>query len=264
MHFRLHGEPVENMLSSETYSICMNELRSCLQNKRYDLVITGTIGSGKSTLCDIILKLVSSIDHVKVNTFPEFISFDRSFSEQMLDWKIRGNISQLTFQSYILDTWDQLLKNTDTSNTFNIYERCADDSVVCFCNIANKNDLLTDNELLVLYDRLMKLNKQYSNISFFDEDIHFIELTEQNIDSIIITVTKIICSDMANNISKRVIGLSISPEESMERIKIRARESEFGYSKSTIELYQSHYKKLFKHLSKYRCISKLLELGKLI
>lgn len=262
--FRTNGKPVEELIDSDTYSQCVEMLKSCLNDKRYDIVITGTVGSGKSTVCDILLHMIVLIDTIRVNTFPEFVSFDGEFSERMLDGKIRGSISQLTFQSYILDAWEQMLKRTDTSNAFNIYERCADDSVACFCNIANKDHSLTDNELIVLYERLVSMNNRYSTVSFFDPNTHFTEITEQDLSSIVLLIVKTICSDIANGVSKRIIGLAVSSEVSAHRIASRGRSSESGYPQAIITLYQRHYQKLFKYLSKHGYVERLIDFGKLV
>lgn len=264
LSFRTTGASVEEMIDSDTYAKCITLLKSFLNDKRYDIVITGTVGSGKSTVCDILLHMMRSIESVRVNTFPEFVSFDSEFSERMLDWKIRGSISQLTFQSYILDAWEQMLKCTDTSNAFNIYERCADDSVACFCNIANKDHSLTNSELMVLYERLIAMNKQYSTVSFFDPTTCFTEITEQDLSSIVMLVVKTICSDLANGVSKHIIGLSVTPEVSAFRIASRGRSSETGYPQTIIALYQRHYQKLFKYLTKHGYVERLIDFGKLV
>ena len=242
---------------------------------KYNLAITGTIGSGKSTICESLTYIFELLG-VKVNKFPEFLYIDElstaspsvqhmpNFSNTILKKKIDKTISPLTFQSYVLDSWETILNLNGNEKGMYIYERCIDDSVICFCNVANKDGSLTDMQLLSLYERLVSINQSFNVPSYFDPNVHFVEISSSDLNFNLLQILDIIISDAKNNINKRIIGLSVSDFDSNARIKSRARNSESGYSIDFIKLYNSHYRRLFKYLNKHKHLSRFIDIGKLL
>lgn len=252
----------------EQYKTQTSSINTQLTN--YNLVITGTIGSGKSTICESLTYLFET-SNIKVNKYPEFLYVDEisnapssNFSSIVLKKKIDKTISALTFQSYVLDSWETILNININETGLRLYERCIDDSVICFCNVANKDGSLTDIQLLSLYERLNNINKAFHVPSYFDPDIHFTEILSSDLNFNLLQILDIIVSDIKNNINKRIIGLSVSGFDSNARIKSRSRDGENGYSIDFIKLYNSHYKRLFKYLNKHKYLSRFVDIGKLL
>lgn len=232
-------------------------------NINYSLVITGTVGSGKSTMCESLSALFSTIN-IHTNNFPEFLYINDDVSGSLLSKKINGQISVITFQNFVLDNWECILKQKGINNEFNLFERCIDDSVLCFCNIANKNGEIADLELYSMYKRLRSINNIYNMPSYFDSEIHFTEIISGNLDFNVNQVLDIIESDLKNGIDKRIIGLSVSDFDSKFRIKTRGRDGENSYDDNLIKRYNKHYNKLFKILSKGKNIKRFLDMGYLV
>ena len=263
------SENNQEIIGSKINNDTIEMFKKCLiqENKvklnRYNLVITGTVGSGKSTICES-LAYILNICGVKTNNFPEFLFVDDELSKSILKKKIDGVISASTFQSYILDNWEKILIKNQKKDGLNLFERCVDDSVICFCNIANKNDDLTEIQLLSLFERLKHINQKYSMPSYFDKNIHFTEIQSSDLNFNLMQILDIINSDMKTNTTKRIIGLSVSDYDSKARIQSRARDGEDGYSMTIIKMFNLHYKKLFKHLEKHKNFNRFVDMGKLL
>ena len=120
----------------------------------YILSITGPIGSGKSTLIKSLKQHLSKT--YKVITIPEYIDGDPIFGLEMLKRFINGSISSLTFQSYILDYYSNIIKDIlkDISSEIVLIEKLPYDSVYCFGSVAVKNKQLTQQEFDVLVNKL--------------------------------------------------------------------------------------------------------------
>lgn len=252
---------INNKTIEKFQKFLTSENKAKLNN--YNLVITGTVGSGKSTMCES-LAYILNICNVNTNNFPEFLFIDDELSKDILKKKINGYISTSTFQSYILDNWEKILTENQKKNGLNLFERCVDDSVICFCNIANKNDDLTEIQLLSLFERLKNINKKYCIPSYFDKDIHFTEIQSSDLNFNLMQILDIINSDMMTNTTKRIIGLSVSDYDSRARIQSRARDGEDGYSMDIIKTFNSHYRKLFKYLNKHKSFNRFVDIGKLL
>lgn len=229
----------------------------------YNLAITGTVGSGKSTICES-LAFILNTHGIETNNYPEFIYIDSGLSEDILKKKMDGDISTSTFQSYILDSWEKMLSKHQGKSGLNLFERCVDDSVICFCNIANKNDDLSEIQLLSLYERLKNINEKYHVPSYFNKNVHFTEIQSSDLNFNLMQIIDIINSDMKTNITMRIIGLSVSDFDSQTRIQLRARDGEDGYSMDTIKTFNSHYRKLFKRLNERKSFSRFVDMGKLL
>ena len=187
----------------------------------YILSITGPIGSGKSTLIKSLKQHLSKT--YKVITIPEYIDGDPIFGLEMLKRFINGSISSLTFQSYILDYYNNILK--DISSEIVLIEKLPYDSVYCFGSVAVKNKQLTQQEFDVLVNKLellkLDLPTYKSNLKVLNTD---------SLSNILNKSINIINEDLNNGITKRAIYLKCNLEVCKERIMLRNRSGEDNYS----------------------------------
>lgn len=187
----------------------------------YILSITGPIGSGKSTLIKSLKQYLSKT--YKVITIPEYIDGDPIFGLEMLKRFINGSISSLTFQSYILDYYSNILK--DISSEIVLIEKLPYDSVYCFGSVAVKNKQLTQQEFDVLVNKLellkLDLPTYKSNLKVLNTD---------SLSNILNKSINIINEDLNNGITKRAIYLKCNLEVCKERIMLRNRSGEDKYS----------------------------------
>lgn len=187
----------------------------------YILSITGPIGSGKSTLIKSLKQYLSKT--YKVITIPEYIDGDPIFGLEMLKRFINGSISSLTFQSYILDYYSNIIK--DISSEIVLIEKLPYDSVYCFGSVAVKNKQLTKQEFDVLVNKLellkLDLPTYKSNLKVLNTD---------SLSNILNKSINIINEDLNNGITKRAIYLKCNLEVCKERIMLRNRSGEDNYS----------------------------------
>lgn len=237
----------------------------------YSLVITGTIGSGKSTICESLIYILHQLfPNLDIVPFPEFLFIgDSELSGKMLNEKIKGNISSNTFQSYIIDSWKKIMNENGTKEGFRIFERCVDDCVICFCNIENKAKKLSDSQFMALYEELRTIDKTYDIPTYFEitdeqNESHFTKIYSTDLNYNLVNILSIIGCDISNNIKNRIIGLSIKPKTSKERIMKRSREGESGYTDEQLQMYSTHYEKLFEFIDKGEKISRFVDLGMLL
>lgn len=245
-----------------------NELNrmSKFKNKpmNYELVITGSVGAGKSTICETISALFNLINQ-SVNNYPEYLCINQDLSISLLSKFIKGEISTVTFQNYVMDSWRIILQHkSQHDHRFNIYERCVDDSVLCFSNIANLNNNITDTSLLDLFNRMKSINQQYNLPSYFDPDTHFTMINSGNFINNINQILDIIESDQTNSVHKRIIGLQVSDYDALCRIKLRNRDGEDNYNTNLLKLYNKHYNKLFEHMNSEGHLKRAFDIGCLI
>lgn len=244
----------------------MNRVRTNLSiPDSYSLAITGTVGSGKSTICESLSVMLRTCNNIYTNNFPEFLYVNDDVSHLLLLKKIKGEISNVTFQNFVLDNWEYILQQRYDSRRFNIFERCADDSVLCFCNIDNAKHKINDLELHSMFCRLRNIDMSFDIPTYFDDNLHFKQIISGRIDAVMNEVLDVIESDAANGIKKRVIGLVVSDYVSKYRINERNRPGEREYyTESIINMYNTHYTKLFQVLNEKRCVSRFLDLGMLM
>lgn len=239
--------------------------------KNYQLIITGPIASGKSTLLQHVIELF------KINSVPycpilEYIDYDIKIGTEMLHRYINKEISNSTFQNYILDCYDIQLKHHKNDGP-KLYERPIDDSIMCFANIANYNDAdLTDFDLMALYIKSQNINAKYNVPSYTTinpkqqipigsvvkeiEDVQlpvirndstkFIELVSNSIEESLMIIIDIIHDDLENQTTKRIIGLNVSLSTCKYRIQKRGRECESNYSDEYLDSIINYYQKIYK------------------
>ena len=137
---------------------CMSKLDD------YSLVVAGTIGSGKSTVCESLVYLFNLLlENKNIITYPEFLyTSDELLSSKLLACKLNGSVSSNTLQSFILDQWRKILNDNANIKGMRIFERCVDDSVFCFCNMENQSNNISDIQLLALYDELRRIDSRFT------------------------------------------------------------------------------------------------------
>lgn len=218
----------------------------------YSLVITGTIGSGKSTICSFIEHALT-LSNIPVVAYPEFLYTDTSeLASLILRNKIVGHISQLTFQSYILDCWHDILKRNVDRTGVHIYERTPDDTVICFAGLAHLRGEMSTPEYHVLYQRMMEIDAQcHNSVSYFtDFDFTELDVTDLSIAEAVRRVLCIIADDMqamssGRKVMTRVIGLNVSDAEAKKRIQRRDRAGESGYTDEILRMYNRQYRSMY-------------------
>lgn len=231
--------------------------------EKYTLSITGTVGAGKSTACESITYILqTAFPGIHLNMFPEYLSVNPDLSNKMLELRLNGIISVCTFQSYIIDIWNLIVRNTPQTPGFRLFERCADDCVLCFANVANKDDQLSDQMLYTMFQRIRELDTAYNLPTYFN-GAHFTEIKSSNLNYNLCQIADIIASDISNNIFTRIIGLSVSSFDSERRIKQRNRNGETSYTSAAIQMLNEHYTKLFNLLASHQTLTRFVDIGKL-
>lgn len=222
-----------------------------LSNTTYNLVITGTVGVGKSTICEILYNTLNPILNVK--SYPEFINVkynDINVGTQMFEMKVNNVISAFTFQSYILDIWDYLLKQNcyNQSNincNFNIFERLPEDSVRCFAKLSLENKDMTKYE----YDNLIHKHKylvsKYRLLGY--NAFKAVNVENDRLYATCHKIIKRIIDDYDSKIKNRVIYLTVTDEKIYkQRILNRSRTGEDSYNRRILNQFKSFYSTQFK------------------
>lgn len=205
---------------------------------KYKLVITGNIGSGKSLRCELLYQLFNNYTK-DIQCFPEYLNYSKH-GKTMLKLRSKNLISPLTFQNYILDEWENALRNQEYKS-INIFERCPDDSVYCF------SSHLPKTEYDYLTNRVKQLNIKY-NCPTYDSKNNFIKIVSDDVMNNLNTISEIILNDIENNIDTRIIGLEISTKISYDRIMKRNRNSERNMEITTLNEFNKFYDKLYAKL----------------
>lgn len=245
----------ENLTISSDVSTYFNDvLLSQLNNMEedYKLIVTGPISAGKSTVLEILYRLLT---YNKVNTAPvlEYINYDKEIGNIMLKKFISGETSNSTFQNYVLDNYTAQLSKVDKVPSVYLFERTIDDAPMCFANIAHhEGKNLTDYDLLALMEKAKRIDKEFDIPScLIDNGTEFIRVNGNSLDDIIITIIDQIRNDLDKGITKRIIGLNASLNVSKIRIKKRNRDGESCYDDEyllrIIKYYEKVYQKLEKH-----------------
>ena len=224
-----------------------------LSNTTYNLVITGTVGVGKSTICEILYNTLSPILNVK--SYPEFINVkynNVNVGTQMFEMKINNVISAFTFQSYILDIWDYLLKQNcyNQSNincNFNIFERLPEDSVKCFARLSFENKDMTRYEYDNLIHKHKYLVKKYRLPNY--KDFKAVNVENDRLYATCHKIIKRIIDDYDSKIKNRVIYLTVTDEKIYkQRILNRSRTGEDSYNRRILNQFKSFYSTQFKNV----------------
>lgn len=239
-----------------------------LKNKfnNYHFVVTGAIGSGKSTILEILNQLFNRYDF-KVHTVPEYLGIDEELGPTLLKRRITNNISNTTFQNYIMDQYkNRLESNAKHECDICLYERLPDDSILCFSNISHFDNIdLTTFDLFVLDKRMKALNEKFNIPTYRNDKSEFEIFTLTELEPLIESVLELIKRDIENNVTHRIIGLDVSTNITLKRIQKRNREGEDQYNYDYLNRIVNYYKQLYeklktnrKILQKFTCIGTLL------
>lgn len=275
-------------LCAEINSITRNYNEIPLVNE-YNLIFIGPVGVGKSTLCALLYHILDRTlnpNHdIDVFCYPEFLQINSEKSHEMLTSHLAGNISSYHFQQYILYCWNIIMndqpllitqyplsdiknsqqmdayvktlndKFTPTYKRINIFERCCDDSVICFSNIwSYRNpDSLSRDELEDLYAIMLSIDND-TNLPNYSEPFGK-EMNQQlkilvstRLCKMVVDILEIIVDDLKNGCMNRFIGLYAPMEVLVERIHSRNRKGESGYSYQTILDFYNHYELLYRRI----------------
>ena len=217
----------------------------------YKLVITGSIACGKSTVCELLKRILKIISNYNIICYPEYINVDNKKALQMLNDRINNKISPFIFQNYILDVWESLFKLNESkknNKSISIFERTPQDSVECFGYIDRYENRLTQQEFDSLRDKCNDLCNNYSFPLISSRNIRksiIINSYATPMNDIINKILFIISRDIKRGIQNRIIYIYSDVFTSYNRIQYRARKGEEKYSYQTLMKYQSRYIELF-------------------
>ena len=211
----------------------------------YQLAIDGPISSGKSTSLEHLLRLFSEV--IDVEVVPEYINSEPVIGPMLLDKFISDNITNSTFQNFILDCYHSSVKLLNSDYKLRLFERIPDDSILIFANLTNYNkpEDLDEFALYHLYNKMIKYDHVDNYPSYLDDETKFIRIQSCSIEDVIITILSIIKSDVVEGIKKRIIGLNVDLSSCIIRIEERGRECESKYEPSYLNGIIKTYDKIF-------------------
>ena len=223
------------------------------KSKRYNLVITGSIGVGKSTISQILSIILKDI--CLVNTYPEYISVNyknRPIGQDIFDMFMNKKISAATFQNFIIDMWIMMFKENKYDElgdklTINVFERLPHDAVYCFAR-EQVGKSMTEYEFQTIVDKYDDLVDALDIPVYENCNLQKVS-NDSQIPDTIIKILNIILSDLKCDVeTTRVIGLMISEDKYKQRIQQRGRESEEKYEDTTLSHYDEYYKMLYSEI----------------
>lgn len=243
---------VETLISNTLFNNLVKTMKESLgkNGNGYRLVITGTIGSGKSTVCQLISNIFSANGY-NINAYPEFVNVQPEKAIEMLKRKLEKDASTYEFQNYILDTWEMLFEEHKNKSGISIFERCIDDSVLCFCKYDVMNGKMNNEEYERLRERALELDSKYQMFGFFPENFNIFSFERvecSKLELALVNIITTVINDINHGIMNRMIGLYVSGETSKERIHKRLRDGESAYSDDDIENYVKMYNDLYMSL----------------
>lgn len=234
---------------------------------KYNLVITGSIGAGKSTISQIITYILKNYCK-NTNIYPEYISVcfnNRPIGQDIFDMYMNNEITSSTFQNFIIDTWKTLFEKNNYTDitkefTINIFERLPHDAVFCFSR-EQVGKTMTYEEYEIILQKYNQMERDikiptYNKCKF--QKIH----NDGDICDVIIEILNVIIGDMISNYDiTRVIGLQISNEKYKQRIQQRGRESEEKYCDLILNHYNEYYNKLYDSIQKNNLYNETYDLN---
>lgn len=232
----------------------------------YNFAVTGPIASGKSTILES-LNILFNMAKFRINVVPEYIGIDKELGGKLLVRRITNNISNTTFQNYVMDQYKNKLEaNAKRPCDICLFERLPDDSILCFSNISNFDNIdLTNFDLFVLDKRMKAINEKYGIPTYRNESVEFEIFSTAELKPLLLTVIGLIKHDIERGVKNRIIGLDISTNLTLTRLKRRARPGEDKYDVEYLNRIVRFYKKLYKTmlsnrtlLNKFTCIGTLL------
>ena len=199
----------------------------------YNLIISGTIGAGKSTNLEKIVEYLRMQGH-KVGVINEYLQIQSDGMQKLSDW-VSGRINIQEFHDYIAEC---IRINLDIVHNMpiKVYHRSPFESAEIFCK---------DQYCYKHISQVMnELHDEYK-IPYPNKDNVIVIDAKQSLDEIFTKIKAIIDDDLCNHIKDRIIYLRIDLETCIDRIKKRGRGVELVYPEayllSLIELYDSLY-----------------------
>lgn len=229
---------------------------------QYNLVLIGPVGVGKSTICTLLYYLIDRAYTefcTDVYCYPEFLQVNSKESHEILKEHLEGSKSSYEFQKYILHCWTvmmqkQPLAHDSSCRRFNIFERCCDDSVICFANLWHQQspNSLNEDELQLLFKLSQLINKQFRIPTYFtDDSVSVKKVPSGHIATILLEIIEIIKADFENSSNRTTfVMLDTDVDTLMHRINVRSRPGESAYSSDTITALHRHYQLLFDKLER--------------
>lgn len=225
--------------------------------KGYNLIITGSIGMGKSTLLESIHNCLN-YNNINHYSFPEFVMMNYSninISETLLEMKLKGILSGITTQNYILDIWEynlkkyEMYKNKISRNNIVLWDRTPEDVGIFtkalinyekYKNIKLNNHAINsdENEFNTqcynnIINRSDKIMEKYNIKKYSIEDNNkpcYVSMIRGNIDLMLISVLNIIKDDIEKNLcNNRIIHLKTDRLDQHKNIQNRNRGGEDNY-----------------------------------
>lgn len=225
--------------------------------KGYNLIITGSIGMGKSTLLESIHNCLN-YNNINHYSFPEFVMTNYSninISETLLEMKLKGILSGITTQNFILDIWEynlnkyEMYKNKVSRNNIVLWDRTPEDVGIFtkalinyekYKNIKLNNHTINsdENEFTNLcynniIDRSYKIMEKYNIKKYSLEDNDkpcYITMIRSNIDLMLLSVLNIIKDDIEKGLcNNRIIHLKTDILDQHKNIQNRNRGGEDNY-----------------------------------
>lgn len=225
--------------------------------KGYNLIITGSIGIGKSTLLESIHNCLN-YNNINHYSFPEFVMTNYSninISETLLEMKLKGILSGITTQNYILDIWEynlkkyEMYKNKISRNNIVLWDRTPEDVGIFtkalinyekYKNIKLNNHAINsdENEFNTqcynnIIERSDKIMEKYNIKKYSIEDNNkpcYVSMIRGNIELMLISVLNIIKDDIEKNLcNNRIIHLKTDRLDQHKNIQNRNRGGEDNY-----------------------------------
>lgn len=217
----------------------------------YNIIITGSVGVGKSTVAQLIYEILKEL-YNNVKIYPEYINqtFNNiPIGSLMLDAKVNNLISADTFQNFVLDIWEHQLKNNEfkKNNTINILERLPEDAVTCFTKESYDNGNMSTLAWNNINHRLQLITEKYNVPSSMNCEFKLIN-NNGKLTETIQNIINVICDDIKNGVRNRLFGLIIDDEKYINRIIERGRLSELNTDLTIFKHYNEYYTKLYNKL----------------
>lgn len=217
--------------------------------KNYNLVLTGSVGVGKSTLSQLVYECFKMNNITNVKIYPEYIQYkynNDSIGDDILNLRKNGIIDTETFQHFILDIWDFQLKTNEfnKNDSINILERLPDDAIFCFSKEAYEQNVISKESYFNLCVKYKKIIDTYNVPTIKDCRIKVIN--NDNLNNTLNEILNVIRYDFENGITNRIIGLKTDERKYIQRIKQRGRISEI---ETNIEIFK-HYNKFYDEMYK--------------
>ena len=204
-------------------------------DQSYNLIITGPIGAGKTTLIKKIANYYKEKKH-DFGVVPEYIDGMIDGPNKLHEW-INGDISLEEFQQYINNSMD-ILNQKVNDKPFKIYERTP---IECAEIFSKESDIY--EKVLV---QAWGLHMKYSIPHMFHCAPYSMYINaNQNENRVFKRVKKIIEKDLKRNITWRLIYLRVDVDKSIMRVKRRGRKSEKSYHKEYLQFIIDRYEDLF-------------------